>query len=303
MTTKKKTQQVPYTERSQPVHHPFTQAELGHIVSRQYTDENVQRHTFITGEKEYSLGPTTEAFQFFDWPTLVQPLLDQGFVPQKTTSSRGGLRMHIVFSNPNGPVYDDPCNWDEESWGASTGLKDSIVLHGGLRPGSGFHYTRGFFRMICTNGLTVETLGLGKADFNHVTFDESTLAAQLFTGKRVSLGTEVLWGEPVGTKAGLKKTQSVLQRAMDAESTADLPHFVRELVTPVTELPQKYLTETFKQFEQLVQNASRNKVYEMDLANILTSAQNKLEKTPSRLAFKLLPAQRSLAKLTGIFSL
>lgn len=296
----KKNVQVQTSETAQPVHHPLTQEVMGEIVSKVYQGENVQRHTFVTPTREYRLGPTTEQFQFFDWPQIFQPVLDEGFTVNKLTVSRGGLRMHAVLSNPDGPLYDDPMVWDT-GWGTSQGLRDSIVIHGGLRPGSGFHYVRGFFRLVCTNGLTIETLGLGKADFNHVNFSQETLADQLF-GVKTIIGTEQIYGQSIGTKAGLKKTTGLIKRAL-TEDQAEVPQYVRELLNPLTELPGAFLDKAFEQFAMLIQNSARKQVFEMDIANALTSAQNRLEKAPARLAFKILPAQRSLAKLTGIFSL
>lgn len=300
MSTKMK---VNTKEISQVVHHPVTNEVLGNIVSRVYEGENVQRHSFLSSEgKEFSLGPTTEAFNFVDWPDVFKPVLDEGYQIEKLSVSRGGLRMHAVLSNPTGPTYKDPIHWDQATWGKSKGLKDSVVIHGGLRPGSGFHFQRGLFRLICTNGLTIETLGLGKGDFNHINYEPDAAASALF-GQSVVIGSDII-GQQIGTVKALTRTKTILEKAIsNPETYEDLPHFARELVSPLTDFPKRFANEALQQFDALIQNAGRKEVYEMDIANVLTGAANRLPEPPARLAFKILPAQRSISKLVSLYSL
>jgi hypothetical protein len=304
MATKSPTH-IKFTESYQEVHDPFQpDVVTGTILSRHYQGENVQKHLFIANGKEdkpYSLGPTSMDFHFFDWPDIVQPVLDQGFTLQKMTGRRGGLQMHMTLAKLEGPTFPDPVDWDTNIWGSGTQLlHEMVVITGGIRPGSGFHYHRGFFRQICTNGLVIETLGLGSMNFNHSTYEPGKLVKGLF-GDNVIVTENTIQGEQVGNKKGMKRLSNLLEQAQDPEFIQSQPRFVRELLAPVADLPTTFQSELNHQFEALVN--SRNQVYEMDIASSLTSAHNRMTKAPTRLAFKLLPAQRNLSKLAGVLSL
>lgn len=286
---------IPFTEVHQDLHHPVTQEVLGQIVSRVYQGENVQRHHFEAQGKDplkpYKLGPTTTEFKFFDWPELVQPILDQGFGIKKLELSRGGLKAHIIFSNPSN-TFKDPLNWDKKVWGTSKQLEDSVVFQGGIRPGSGFHYQRGFFRMVCTNGLVIETLSMGKGDYNHQNFKPNSLAEALFSK---SLAPDQ--GPIIGSSKGLAKAVELIGTVRPD----NLPFFMKEFVSPLEDLKGQFASNAVTQFELLVN--SKNEIHEIDIANGLTSAMNQLEEAPDRLPHQILNIQRSLTKLTGIYSL
>lgn len=286
---------IPFTEVRQDLHHPVTQAVLGQIVSRVYEGENVQRHHFEALGKDpmkpYKLGPTTSEFRFFDWPSLVQPVIDQGFGIKKLELSRGGLKAHIIFSNPE-RTYADPINWDKKVWGTSKQLEDSVVFTGGIRPGSGFHYQRGFFRMVCTNGLVIETLSMGKGDYNHQNFKPESLAEALFS-KALSPDQ----GPVIGTSQGLRQATQLLGK----ERPENLPFFMKEFVSPLEDLKGEFASNAVDQFELLCN--ARKEIHEIDIANSLTSALNKMQDPPDRLPHQILNIQRSLTKLTGIYSL
>jgi hypothetical protein len=295
---------VPFTETAQPVHDPFTGALSGEVISRHYEGENVQKHFFVAQgkEKPYSLGATTNDFNFFDWPDIVGPILDQGFTPQQTRMSRGGLKMHTILAKLDGPTFKDPMNWDSDTWGTgSQVLHEMVIVSGGIKPGSGFHYHRGFFRKVCVNGLVVESLGLGSLMFNHANYESSKLVKGLF-GQDVVVTEDNILGEKVANRKGIRKLGSLMEQAQDADFIASQPRFVRELLAPVGDLPTAFLSEANIQFQQLINKGSQS-VYEMDIANVLTSAHNLMDKAPARLAFKLLPAQRNLSKLAGVLSL
>lgn len=284
---------VPLSENRQDLHHPVTGVILGEIISRVYEGENVQRHHFEPrgSDKTYKLGPTTTEFKFFDWPALVQPILDQGFGIKKLDLSRGGLKAHIIFSDPK-RTYADPIGWDKATWGKSKQLEDSVVFKGGIRPGSGFHYHRGFFRMICTNGLVVETLNMGQGDYNHQNFKPESLADALFA--KALKPTD---GPVIGSTEGLSKAVKLIGQ----ERPENMPFFLKEFVSPLEDLTGEFASNAVTQFEMLIN--SKKEVHEIDIANGLTSALNLMKAPADRLPHQVLNIQRSLTKLTGIYSL
>lgn len=287
---------IPFTEVRQDLHHPVTGSTLGQIVSRVYEGEDVQRHHFETLNKKeevqtYKLGPTTTEFKFFDWPQLINPILDQGFGIKKLELSRGGLKAHVIFSDPT-RTYKDPIGWDKGVWGSSKQLEDSVVFTGGIRPGSGFHYRRGFFRMVCTNGLVIETLEMGHGDYNHQNFKPASLADALFAKALTPQD-----GPVIGTSLGLSKAVQLI----GSPRPENMPSFLSDLVSPLEELNGQFASNAVSQFELLIN--SQKEVHEIDLANGLTSAMNMLKDPPAKLPHQILNIQRSLTKLTGIYSL
>lgn len=293
------------SETAKNLHHPITKAIIGKVISRVYEGENVQRHSFMAkeSEKEYALGPTTEAFHFRDWPEVFKPVLDRGFEVKKLYTSRGGLKIHATLADPKGAVIPDPVSWDKDIWGGSDGLQQCIQITGGIKPGSGFHYRNGFFRQVCTNGLVLEFLGLGRADFNHITFDSQKAAEALF-GHEVTVmpDGQYLLGKPIGSRKALAKVAGMLERINEPDYLANQPEFARDLLAPLGGFPDSFVSEAVAQFMTFINNAGRE-VHEIDIANALTSAENRIGKVPGRVPFRLLNAQHAITKLTGIMSL
>lgn len=287
---------IPLSEVKQDLHHPVTQAVLGQIVSRVYEGEEVQRHHFEAAGKDitkpYKLGPTTTQFEFFDWPDLMAPVLEQGYSIEKLHLSRGGLRAHIIFSNKD-LTYKDPIGWDKGVWGASKTLYDSVVFNGGIKPGNGFHYRRGFFRQVCTNGLVLETMAMGSGSYNHSNFKPESLAEALFG--------QVLGGPETGPVIGHSKGLQKAVQLIGTERPSNMPLFLNEFVNPLEGITGEFATEAVQQFELLCQN--KKEIQEIDIANALTSAANLLQKAPDRLPHQLLNIQKSITRLTGIYSL
>ncbi len=303
---------VGVNESTMLVHHPLTREPLGEIVSRVYENEGVMRHSFFTSKKTYSLGPTTDSFRFVDWPEVFQPLMEQGYEISKLIIARGGLKVAATLHNPKGPTYKDPINWDSGTWGEglkNEGLKDGVTFTGGLRPGFGYHFHRGFFRLVCTNGLRLETLGLGDSNMSHTNFSSEKLIEELFGYQVVTTPSgDFLLGEPIGKMSAIKKVQKVLTGLNktvyeEGEEQPIYPPFVKELLAPLEDLSKPLRSKVVEQFEAMVQNSGRKEVYELDLANALTTATNLLQKVPSRSFFGQKNAQQSLVKLTGIYSL
>jgi hypothetical protein len=288
------------SDRQFILNHPTEPRILGQIITREYEEQGVLRHQFSNGKKTLNLGPSSMNFHFIDWPEIFNPILNQGYEVQKLVLARGGLKIHAVLVNMKGPRYRDPLDWDSQTWGESEGLLESVVINAGMKPGYGYHFRRGFYRVVCTNGLIVPSLQLGSADFNHQTFTPDKMLSALF-GREVIVGEDIV-GNAVGKKKALKKVSEVVQKIQSTEDLEETPPFMRKVVAPLTDLSPEVRSNVVEQFENLV-NSKRNDVYELDIANVVTTAVNRPEKVAQRSYFQMEKLQRSLSDLTGIFSL
>lgn len=283
------------------IHDPITRAELGTITTRTYLGEGVLKHTFNNGTRQFSLGPSTLDFEFVDWPEIFDPLFSEGYEVAQMIMARGGLKIHAVLQKPDGPTYKDPLSWDTSIWGKSNGLKESIVINAGMKPGFGYHFSKGFFRMICTNGLVVPSLMLGSGDYNHRTFSTDKLLEDLFGKSVVVVGDQIL-GETIGKKSSLTRVSNIISTLREAEDLEAVPPFMRKIVSPVVGLTEEVRSAAVEQFEQLI-NVRREDIFELDIANVVTSAMNRPEKVAQRNFFEQSRLQRSLSDLVGAFSL
>ncbi len=257
--------------------------ELGKVISRRYQGENVERHEFAATltERSYPLGTSKEGIQFINHIEGMQVLHDHGYVKRDLVLAMGGTELFAVWYNPEGVTYDDPILWDKSIWKHRSDLggtmTESIIQRGSIRPGIGTSFQRGFFRGICSNGLVVELLALGRVRYNVSNWSPANLEEDLFGQDVAVLKQEQLMGERVGTDRSVARFGELLKTLRQTENRpeylASLPKFVRPMVAPFARVPKWYLESVEKQAELFVSSGLKD-VHELDVSNILTNAVN-----------------------------
>lgn len=265
---------------------------LGKVISRTYHGEDVQRFTFEStrgGEegKSYMLGASRERdIAFINHVEPMQVLQDNGYVKRDMVLAMGGTELFSVWDNPNGQKFNDPILWDKLMWQhranlPGTGnLTESIIQRGSIRPGRGVSFRRGFFRMICSNGLVSEVMGLGKVRFNPGNWSPKSLEESLFGKDVATIAQEHIMGERLGNKYSVRQFGSLMKNLREkntdekAEYLTSLPKFVRPMVSTFTRVPKWYLEELENQTEMFGKSGLED-IHELDVSNILTNAMNR----------------------------
>lgn len=122
----------------------------------------------VKGEHQtYQIG-SVRSSGFLDHTQVYEPLLEQGWTVQQHDIQRGGLDATTIFSYPD-VQFKDPVDWDHRLFAndllGNPFLSPSIMVRANVKAGSRYHVTAGLFRLICTNGLVAQALGLGHANF------------------------------------------------------------------------------------------------------------------------------------------
>ncbi|KKL82287.1 hypothetical protein LCGC14_1986270 [marine sediment metagenome] len=288
-------EKVIVSETTQPVQYLDDDGKtqtLGNVVSRTYKGEDVQRFMFESnrgGEEgtNYMLGASRERdIAFINHVEPMRVLQDNGYVKRDMVLAMGGTELFTVWDNPDGQIFDDPILWDKRMWQhreslPGTGnLTESIIQRGSIRPGRGVSFRRGFFRMICSNGLVSEVLGLGKVRFNPGNWNPESLQDALFGKDVTTIAQEHIMGERVGNRYAVQQFGSLMKNLREKNSDekteylTSLPKFVRPMVSTFTRVPKWYLKELEKQTEMFDASGLLN-IHELDVSNILTNAMNR----------------------------
>lgn len=336
---------VPVGEKTRDVHHYTTTGQvvtLGQIISRNYKGEQAQRHYFHSAKgeegkpKTYRLGVSTHQFKFVDHTVALDPLINRGYTIKDTVISRGGIHMYSVLERPDAVPINDPIDWDLQYWHGQSGsglqrvareLRESVVVFSAIRPGKGIKYHRGWFRMICSNGLVAELLRLGSAKLNHANWSGPSILNGLKLSEAFG---EVQVGPYVGSQRGVTRLARLIESLItlpetEAETTdpedgtvsasveeliRDLPLFIQDEVRPFLAMPIWFRQALADQFYTMAANIRETqKVSALDVINAVTNPIN-LERFHAAEPHSVLrPLTRtnvlttSASKLIGAFSL
>lgn len=119
------------------------------------------------------VGTYLEPRKVVDYERALNPIFEAGFEPQRLYPRRGGLQMYGLFSHPE---YQMPYIFNQ----GEDGLMMALSFQGSLKPGRGYRYKMGFFRVICKNGLISEVMNLGNLKLpNETGFAEKDLTKWL----------------------------------------------------------------------------------------------------------------------------
>lgn len=326
-------------ERTRDVHHYDQKGNvisLGKVVTRNYRNEQAQRHYFLSrkgeegSEKMYKLGVTTSHFRFVDHTVALDPFLNQGYAIKDTIISRGGMHMYAVLERPDASIIMDPMNWDAQYWHDRSGsgmrlvpreLHESVVVFSSIRPGKGMTYRRGWFRLICSNGLVAEILNLGTMKFNHTNWNAGSVREKM--GLLPGLSEKNQFGPYIGNGHGAYRLGSLLdslsavlsdEEGDDEESTTnyvderllELPLFIRDEVRSFLAMPIWFRQMLAKQFYAM---SEVERINGLDVVNAITNPINLQrfhETEPHSVLRPLVRANQmstAASKLIGAFSL
>ena len=299
-------EKVIVSEETNPVHifeqKSLEKQQVGTVVSRIYEGESVQRHLFFPAEgvaqKEvYSLGPTTTGFKFVDFTEAIEPFIEAGTL-MTSRLWRGGTCYQALLRMNDYSSIEDPIKWDKEIWSRNSHkLWDILELKASIKPGRGISVTRGFFRVICENGLISKILGMGHWNFSHLNFN----AQDIISG--ASGGHTEIPQIMIGNKQGARRFSELITPEREVP---DIPYHLETSLNVLDRLPKWYIEDVRDQIGLFIENSTHDKMGPLDLLNILTTPFNMSERTDgsvARLSTKLESIVKASSTFIGPFSM
>jgi hypothetical protein len=281
--------------------------KLGYVVSREYEGEDAMRHFFLPkdAEKEYSMGTTTDRFQFIDHSQAIQPLVDKGFKIKQQKLMRGGMKLWALLTPQITTKTKDPITWDRDLWNfeGQDSITPAVAVTTSVSPGNGISYQFGWFRYICSNGLVDDILGMRKGRYSHVNWSLNNVVD--FVEDHLSVDNAV--NPTIGTKDGVVRVMRILENLRNEDnSQAIIPFPVRKTVKPILRIPNWYQELLVKQFEFFANNGPKE-VTALDVLNMITSPinyydQNEREQS-ARYYLQTNRLMEPLSQLIGFMSL
>ena len=266
-----------------------------------YTDMNnrqVRSMTFTSNEtgRQFGLGNVTSSYQLIDQRQVFGPLLDLGFEVGTIRQRRGGAATLGILRHP-GMLLDDPIRWDrglgryEHSELEQASIHDgklafSIMVKTDARAGNGIKMTAGFFRFVCENGLTVETLKLGSLSIPQKTFNPNRALAWATDMVDTYQRREAIQLQGFGIEA-----LNFPIKMLDAISSPDIefdmdgqPQFIQEPLATITALP-KWAQGALSDELKLIQNGTEL-FTAMDIVNALTNLGHSTGRSDTNIYFR-----------------
>lgn len=306
---------VPIVDKSHTIHsfdpRTLQPLEVGTAQVRMYQGESVFRntalHPYETEEKSFK--PTKNEWIPFDHQDALAPLLDRGWEITKMATNRGGFNGVFQLTRPNGLRWDDLFTADQDIWGADVGQKDGLMemiqVRHNISPGGYAVYDRGFYRLVCTNGMVRKELELGHMRMNASNFDEAELVEEMLNPPVIT--EDMILGDVAGTPKGARQFAEFIERQyLDPEANAHLPKVAKKMAKPFESIPSWVGLNAIAQFYAIAEQ--KRDVREMELMNAWTGAINQPdEEGDSRSRVGVLNKVQSLTEassnLMGVFSL
>lgn len=206
---------------------------LGVVYSDEYGQSEAKKFLFEVSEdnpwsrpKIFSIGVGSANLSFVNPKDAQEKVLQAGFLPATQYAYRGGLRIVTTYYHPD--YYEDHLfDYDLDEWVWRGMDEDSmkrtfsaIQVSTDLQTGHmAVSYTPGFYRLICTNGLTSSLLEWEPFKVRHVDWDTKDL------GNRIASFIEPVTyreGLPVTSEKHLQKAVDLLSRYWDELSEGEL---------------------------------------------------------------------------------
>ena len=325
----------------------YQEKTLGVITTRSFEGEGVNKLLFrpsqasqavVNDVRDYQIGHVSDQFQVVDHGEILRPLIAIGYTITRLHYSRGGMNMMATLRPPKPLAITDPIKYDRDLWPSisENSIVESLQVTSSLKPGRGIHMLRGWYRLVCTNGLLSELLQLGKAFFSHRTWNPGHLSETFQEWPQLSSKGDVVLGPLVGNQDGVTKLVGVLTHLLEqrggegdeseeeeepevmtrrelqaraARSAAqNLPLFVREEIDPFTHMSGWLLVALMEQLAHFNSTAHRKEFHALDLVNAYTSAVNlgvvnHENRSPVRSLTKMEGVLQSSMRLIGGMSL
>lgn len=263
--------QVDRTAREIPIHSYDESGliELGTVRKYAYDGgSDVQRMTFASGEtgKEYSLGVVGRSFDVISHAEILYPFLEQGFEVRSAMYGKGGAKLTALLAHPDFRL-DDAIGWDvdwlnQRGVDGSRAMELSVRIKSDLTAYRGISATAGWFRMICTNGLVAQVLGMGTLMVPHRTWGEGKVEA---FAQNLPTSIDQMPSAPTEL---LDDVLDILDR-IDAEA-ASLPRLIREPAAKLAGALGKAKREPFRE-NLLALRAGTEQFSMLDIVNAQTN--------------------------------
>jgi hypothetical protein len=238
-------------------------------------------------EKSYSLG-TIQSPHAMDLQPLVNPILEAGWEVTNHDDWRGGTRSMTIFRHP-GMIMDDWIKWDPR-YDSSSPVFASLALRADARRGSSYTLTAGFFRMVCTNGMISQQLGMGYLNFRHG--DDPAQVQDNVAGFLSGLGRQN-FEQRVFKKYDVQSAQWI--RNLLASDETDHPTFIGTPFNTLTSRLKGTEREELAAQMDLILSGGESTMTVMDLLNAYTN----VVRRPSQI-LRLEPAINSFTSLAEI---
>ncbi len=306
--------------------------QLGRVVVEDYQAE-VSRFQFYpdTGNRwapknkqgaHYNLGTGSAKLDFVSPSEAQNPLLATGWQIVDQYATKGGLRMHTIFSRPE-ITFEDPYSYDRDMWHALETDREygsicpAVLLETNLTVGRmAAKYVGGLFRIICLNGLIIRALDLGEVSWSHIDYSR---AGSLYRLKEAGFVDTVSLpkGDEIGTLVEIRKFAEIIGAYREArkETPSEIPprfRFIEEQYSSLSVHRTKdwalkgYLSQ-LNQFADWREGLAGGdgKVYALDIAQCYTNAVNLHREQNSngsdRGIFAALSQLQSIAEVTQSF--
>lgn len=255
--------------------------QVGDVILTNY-ESNVQALALRTPNKAYTLGRTSNLYQVIDHRQVIQPLMDEGWVPAKIDNTRGGGRLFVSLTHPSIRFEDFVVPYDRSRYPSVPGdgtLALSLGIWSDARAGHGVRVTLGFWRFICANGMVSSVLRLGDRTF------KSTMAGHAsFLEWIQNQVSRPLSGEALGYKVTRPEALNWLVDTLrkDEADLLQLPDIIRtEALAVHRDLSQGVRQTLVGQIQDLRDTGEL--VSAGDLLNTITNTANFQPRAHSRL--------------------
>lgn len=180
-------------------------------------------------DNPYVLGYGSGSLNFVNPSDVQELILDMGFEIDKQYAFKGGTQMQTLFRHPK-IEFPDAFDYDLDFWkkiyeGRGRELKQGMyagaTLETNVQPGRvAARISFGIYRLICTNGMVGEMLGIKSVDVKHGGFSEKLVKEAMHKRFGYIDGEVAPTGPSVTTAYNLKKAFSVLNDYQNARREA-----------------------------------------------------------------------------------
>lgn len=214
---------------------------LGTVIADEYVDEQanagirrfhfhpdpsnpfLRRSKLSTG---YSLGLGSDQMSFINPADPIRTLLDQGWEIVDQFAGQSGIEIVTLLVFPEAEDREDPITYDRNFWVnhvGPTGMRLAAEVTTSLWIGRmATRIDLGYYRLICTNGLVGEAMGLESLAYRHTVWaGDQFLTDFLPAVDEVTGLPEIALGKPVGDERTINSLARALGRIRDLRTNTE----------------------------------------------------------------------------------
>lgn len=240
---------------------------IGTVYGDHFAGEGAQKVMFRSGDqKPKTIGLVSDKFEITNHDDVL------GFVsdnfahcePTVIKQIRGGLGIFAIYKLAN-TEQQDPINWDHSFFPEVSrniaSIFRAIIVRSDIREGHGITISGGWYRLICTNGLTIPVRDVSIRIFHN----------QWATRENRIPEMGVLENIPeLGTGQGAERLANKLMTVKTMQRAGELPSHLQDPFSPFLRLPAWYQDSLADQLFAMAMVEDRNLNY-LDVANAVTT--------------------------------